>query len=98
MRRERMGVVFQRFNLLPALTAHENVELALKVRGDGKAQSKALDVLQRVGLGNKVDHRPSQLSMGEEQRVAVARAIVHRPVLLLADEPTGSLDLANARQ
>jgi len=94
-RRERIGFVFQRFNLLPILTARGNVELPLRLRGDhidGQAES----VLRQVGLLEKSLKKPRSLSIGEQQRVAMARAIVTRPRLLLADEPTGNLDSATA--
>jgi putative ABC transport system ATP-binding protein len=86
--------VFQAFNLLPVLTAAENVELPLLLMGTrGKeARSGALDILRLVGLAGRVDHRPDQLSGGEQQRVAVARALVHHPAVVWADEPTGNLD------
>ena len=92
LRRERIGLVFQFFNLLPGLTAQENVELPLLLRGDPQPQERARNSLRAVGLGDRVDHRPGALSGGEQQRVALARALVHRPTLLLADEPTGNLD------
>ncbi len=95
LRREKLGFVFQRFNLLPVLRAEQNVALALRLRGqtDGGRAAAALD---RVGLAAKRRNRPGALSFGEQQRVAIARALVCRPKLLLADEPTGSLDSANA--
>ena len=95
--RERIGFVFQRFNLLPSLSAYDNVRLALSLRGNGEARGEVNEILSVVGLSGKSDHRPSELSMGEEQRVAIARAIVGGPKLLLADEPTGNLDSQNAR-
>ncbi|MDO5505431.1 MAG: ABC transporter ATP-binding protein [Pseudoxanthomonas suwonensis] len=94
LRAERVGFVFQSFQLLPALTALENVMLPLELRGDAAPQSAARDILQRVGLGERLDHYPRQLSGGEQQRVAIARAFVTRPALLFADEPTGNLDTA----
>ena len=93
-RRNTLGFVFQSFQLLAHLTALENVMLALEVRGDKQAQRKAQDMLQRVGLGSRLQHYPKYLSGGEQQRVALARAFVTEPALLLADEPTGSLDTA----
>ncbi len=89
-----IGFVFQRFYLMPALTAGENVELPLAEAGLGRAErrARAAELLQYVGLGARVQHRPSQLSGGEQQRVAIARALGNRPALLLCDEPTGELD------
>jgi len=92
LRGERVGFVFQNFQLLPSLTALENVMLPLELRGDDDAESPARDILQQVGLGERLGHYPRQLSGGEQQRVAVARAFVTRPSLLFADEPTGNLD------
>ena len=97
-RRERLGIIFQFFNLLPAMTAVENVELPLLLRGDRarEARARAGAMLELVGLTPRADAFPHQMSGGEMQRAAVARALVHRPALLLADEPTGNLDSANA--
>jgi len=92
LRRERIGVVFQFFNLLPGLTARENVALPLLLRGDADPAKRVEDCLVAVGLAHRGEHRPSELSGGEQQRVALARALAHRPALLLADEPTGNLD------
>ncbi|MEZ5977665.1 MAG: ABC transporter ATP-binding protein [Planctomycetota bacterium] len=91
LRRESIGVVFQAFHLVPNLTALENVDLPLALAGRGDA-ARARDLLERVGLGHRLHHHPGELSGGEEQRVAVARALVHRPRLVVADEPTGNLD------
>lgn len=96
----RMGFVFQRFHLLPVLTALENVELPMAEAGVGRAerQARARDLLGYVGLSDRADHRATQLSGGEMQRVAIARALANRPALLFADEPTGELDLSTGRQ
>jgi len=98
LRGRTMGFVFQSFQLLPNLTALENVMLPLELRGDREAEEKARVMLQRVGLGERLKHRPRVLSGGEQQRVALARAFVVKPALLLADEPTGSLDHATGAQ
>ena len=92
VRGERVGFVFQNFQLLPSLTALENVMLPLELRGDGDVEAPARAILQQVGLGERLGHYPRQLSGGEQQRVALARAFVTRPSLLFADEPTGNLD------
>jgi putative ABC transport system ATP-binding protein len=92
VRSEKVGFVFQSFQLLPSLTALENVMLPLELRGDADAQTPAVAILARVGLGERLGHYPRQLSGGEQQRVALARAFVTRPSLLFADEPTGNLD------
>lgn len=92
VRGEKVGFVFQSFQLLPSLTALENVMLPLELRGDADAEAPARRILEKVGLGERLGHYPRQLSGGEQQRVAVARAFVTGPSLLFADEPTGSLD------
>jgi len=94
LRGQMVGFVFQSFQLLPALTALENVMLPLELSGGNDAASRARAVLERVGLGERLGHYPRQLSGGEQQRVAVARAFVTEPRLLFADEPTGNLDSA----
>jgi putative ABC transport system ATP-binding protein len=96
VRAEAVGFVFQSFHLIPTLTARENVQVPLELRGeDGRA--RAGELLERVGLGDRGHHYPAQLSGGEQQRVAVARAFAHRPKILFADEPTGNLDAANGQ-
>ncbi|MBB1087080.1 ABC transporter ATP-binding protein [Lysobacter sp. SG-8] len=92
VRGEKVGFVFQSFQLLPSLTALENVMLPLELRGDRDVEGPARAILERVGLGQRLGHYPRQLSGGEQQRVALARAFVTRPSLLFADEPTGNLD------
>jgi len=94
IRAEKVGFVFQSFHLIPTLTARENIQVPMELRGeDGRA--RAGELLERVGLGDRGHHYPAQLSGGEQQRVAVARAFVHGPRILFADEPTGNLDAAN---
>ncbi|HDJ66226.1 MAG TPA: ABC transporter ATP-binding protein [Nitrososphaeria archaeon] len=100
LRNRYIGFVFQTFNLIPRLTALENVMLPLVVRGvDGSERRKrAIEALEQVGLGDRINHRPTELSGGEQQRVAIARAIVTRPRIVLADEPTGNLDSVSAKE
>lgn len=98
VRAERIGFIFQNFNLIPVLTALENVEYALVDRAMSSQERTQLakQALQRVGLGDRTDHRPDELSGGQRQRVAIARAIVHKPSLIIADEPTAALDKKTA--
>ena len=99
-RRTKLGMVFQFFNLLPSMTVVENVEMPLLLRGehDRGVRKAALAMLEEVGMGHRAEHFPHQLSGGEMQRGAIARALIHTPSLLLADEPTGNLDSTNASQ
>jgi putative ABC transport system ATP-binding protein len=92
LRGEKVGFVFQSFQLIPTLTAQENVQVPLELRGDPRAAPRARELLERVGLKDRGHHFPAQLSGGEQQRVAVARAFVNAPRILFADEPTGNLD------
>ncbi len=97
LRRERVGFVFQSFNLLPSLTAELNVALPLRLAGRRPARGEVRQVLAAVGLADRLKHRPAELSGGQQQRVAIARALVARPDVLFADEPTGMLDSAASR-
>jgi len=99
-RREKIGMIFQTFNLLPTLTALENVTLPLRLQGIGRRETeeRAARMLERVGLKSRESHRPDELSGGERQRVAIARSLVFLPPLLLADEPTGNLDTATGEE
>jgi len=92
VRNDIVGFVFQTFQLLPTLTALENVMVPLELRGGNHARDQAVELLKRVGLGERLTHYPAQLSGGEQQRVALARAFINRPKILFADEPTGNLD------
>jgi putative ABC transport system ATP-binding protein len=100
LRLTRLGFIFQRFHLLPVLTARENVELPMAEAGLRRAarQARARELLDFVGLGQRADHRATQLSGGEMQRVAIARALANRPAVILADEPTGELDAATGQE
>jgi putative ABC transport system ATP-binding protein len=96
LRNRLVGFVFQSFQLIPTLSALENVLVPLELRGETGRQKDAEDLLREVGLGDRLDHYPAQLSGGEQQRVALARAFIHRPKILFADEPTGNLDAATS--
>jgi putative ABC transport system ATP-binding protein len=98
IRNELIGFVFQSFQLLPSLTALENVMVPAEIRGQNHARSRAVELLARVGLEERLHHHPIQLSGGEQQRVAIARAFMNRPKILFADEPTGNLDAETARE
>ena len=94
LRGEKIGFVFQAFQLIPTLTAQENIQVPLELRGDARASARARELLERVGLSGRGHHYPAQLSGGEQQRVALARGFSSRPRVLFADEPTGNLDAA----
>lgn len=96
VRNQHVGFVFQTFRLIPTLTALENVMVPAELRGNRQAQARAVDLLERVGLGDRLDHYPVQLSGGERQRVSLARAFINKPRILFADEPTGNLDVETA--
>jgi putative ABC transport system ATP-binding protein len=97
LRQREVGFVFQRFNLLPTLSAEENLALALTIKENGRGPlASPAQLLERFGLGHRRRHRPAHLSAGEQQRVAIARAIITQPAITFADEPTGNLDSANA--
>jgi putative ABC transport system ATP-binding protein len=98
LRNQSVGFIFQNFQLLPSLTALENVMVPAEIRGENHARARATDLLKQVGLDGRLDHYPVQLSGGEQQRVAIARAFMNRPRILFADEPTGNLDADTARE
>jgi len=95
LRREKIGFVFQRFNLLPTVSAYQNIALAERIRRR-RRDNQIHEVLEAVQMTDRADYKPGQLSIGQQQRIAIARAIVHQPAILMADEPTGNLDSANA--
>jgi putative ABC transport system ATP-binding protein len=97
-RRQRIGFVFQQFNLMPALTVLQNVMLPLRLAGRRADRKRCVAILQRVGLADRLDHRPAELSGGQQQRVAIARALATEPTVIFADEPTGALDSTSARE
>ncbi len=98
LRKTKIGFVFQKFNLLPTLTALGNIEIAREIAGSHSARDKELlrHLTEMLGIDGRLDHRPAELSGGEQQRVAIARALITRPAIILADEPTGNLDTANS--
>ncbi|MEU4149108.1 ABC transporter ATP-binding protein [Streptomyces sp. NPDC026659] len=98
LRRRRIGFVFQAFNLLPSLTAEQNVALPLRLAGRRPRKAEVREVLEQVGLGDRARHRPAELSGGQQQRVALARALITRPDVLFGDEPTGALDSRTGRE
>ena len=98
MRRRTVGFVFQKFNLLPNLTARDNIAVARYIGGtNGKPDAEFDDILRLLGIAHRLDHKPNALSGGEQQRIAIARAVVNHPAILLADEPTGNLDTENSK-
>jgi len=97
LRKSKIGFVFQKFNLLPTLSARSNIEIAIDIAGASKADSSYFaKITEMLGIARRLDHRPSELSGGEQQRVALARALINRPAIVLADEPTGNLDSKNS--
>jgi putative ABC transport system ATP-binding protein len=96
-RRHKIGFVFQRFNLLPTLTARDNIALAQSIQGNGFNPHRFQQVAEMLGIAEKLNHRPYEMSGGEQQRVAIARAVICEPKILLADEPTGNLDTENSQ-
>jgi putative ABC transport system ATP-binding protein len=98
LRRRHIGFVFQQFNLLPMLTAEENILLPLSIAGRKPDKAAVASLIERVGLGDRLGHKPSQLSGGQQQRVAIARALASQPTVLFADEPTGNLDSASGTE
>jgi putative ABC transport system ATP-binding protein len=98
LRKTKIGFVFQKFNLLPTLTARGNIEIAREIAGSHSAQDeeRLAHLTEMLGIAGRLDHRPAELSGGEQQRVAIARALITRPAIILADEPTGNLDTANS--
>ena len=97
IRNKKLGFVFQSYNLLPKMTALENVELPMVYAGKGHRREHALEVLESVGIGNRAQHHPNEMSGGEQQRVAIARCLINNPLIILADEPTGNLDTKSSQ-